>query len=170
MRIFINPGHCVGVDSGAVGNGLVEAEVALNIGEMVGEYLEEAGYKTNVFQYDGLRTITGAANAWGADLFVSIHCNAAATAAANGAETFYWNGSAAGKKLANCIQNQLVHTLPLANRGIKTANFTVLAYTDMPAVLVETAFVSNAYDARILETCQEDFARAIARGVTDFYK
>ena len=167
MKIFINPGHCVGADPGAVGNGLVEAEVALAIGKLVEKYLKAAGCETKLFQFDGLRAIANEANDWGADLFVSIHCNSAATAAANGTETFCWNGSAVGKKLARCIQNQIVETLPLANRGIKTANFAVLAYTNMPAVLVETAFIVNPYDAKLLKNNQDEFARAIARGVTD---
>ena len=167
MKIFINPGHCVGVDSGAVGNGLIEAEVALNIGRLVEKYLQAVGFTTKVFQYDGLRAIADDANNWGADLFISIHCNAAANASANGTETFYWN-EGEGKKLAAKIHNQLVSSLKLANRNIKTANFTVLGATNMPAVLVETAFITNPFDAKLLANCQDEIARAIARGVTDY--
>ena len=167
MKIFINPGHCVGVDSGAVGNGLVEAEVALNIGRLVEKYLQAVGFTTKLFQYDGLRAIADDANNWGADLFISIHCNAAANASANGTETFYWN-EGEGKKLAAKIHNQLVSSLKLANRNIKTANFTVLGATNMPAVLVETAFITNPFDAKLLANCQDEIARAIARGVTDY--
>lgn len=167
MKIFINPGHCVGVDSGAVGNGLIEAEVALNIGRLLEKYLQAVGFETKVFQYDGLRAIANDANSWGADLFISIHCNAANTAAANGTETFYWN-EGEGKKLAAKIHNQLVNSLKLANRNIKAANFTVLGATNMPAVLVETAFITNPFDAKVLANSQDEIARAIARGVTDF--
>lgn len=167
MKIFINPGHCIGVDSGAVGNGLIEAEVALNIGRLVEKYLQAVGFTTKLFQYDPPRTVASDANNWGADFFVSIHCNAAANASANGTETFYWNAGE-GKKLAAKIHSQIVNSLPVANRNIKTANFTVLGATNMPAVLVETAFVTNPYDAKILANCQDEFARAIARGVTDY--
>lgn len=167
MKIFINPGHMVGVDPGAVGNGLVEAEVALNIGRLVEKYLQAVGFETKVFQYDGLRAIANDANAWGADLFISIHCNAAASPSANGTETFYWNAGE-GRKLAAKIHNQIIQSLPLANRNIKTANFTVLGATNMPAVLVETAFITNPYDANCLARCQDELARAIARGVTDY--
>lgn len=38
----------------------------------------------------------------------------------------------------------------------------------MPAVLVEMAFIDNDSDARILRDRQDDLARAIARGVTDY--
>ena len=44
----------------------------------------------------------------------------------------------------------------------------VLKHTDMPAVLVETAFIDNDEDAELLTNRQDDFARAIARGVTDY--
>lgn len=167
MKIFINPGHCVDVDPGACGNGLVEAEVALNIGRLLEKYLQAVGFTTKVFQYDGLRAIADDANNWGADLFISIHCNAANNAGAHGTETFCWNAGA-GKSLATAINKQIVKSLNLFSRGVKQANFAVLAYTNMPAVLVETAFITHKGNAQILATRQDDFARAIARGITDF--
>ena len=121
-----------------------------------------------LFQFDGLQTICDKANSWGADLFVSIHCNAA-NGSAKGAETYYFADSRAGRKLANHIQRQLINSLPLVDRGIKTANFVVLTNTIMPAVLVETAFIDNAHDAELLRDKQDDFARAIARGISDSY-
>ncbi|MDD6381759.1 MAG: N-acetylmuramoyl-L-alanine amidase, partial [Selenomonadaceae bacterium] len=44
----------------------------------------------------------------------------------------------------------------------------VLKYTGMPAVLVELGFISNVGDEELLATRQDDFARAIARGITDY--
>ncbi len=153
MKVFINPGHCPGVDSGATGNGLRECDVALKIGKRVQKYLENIGIETKLLQIDGLAAIAAAANKSGADLFVSIHCNSAAVDTAHGTETFHWNGSESGEKLASAIQYQIINSIGTANRGVKTANFTVLRLTDMPAVLVEK---------------EDDFARAIARGVTDY--
>ena len=54
MKIFINPGHCVGEDSGACGFGLAEAEVSLNIAQCVAHYLKVVDCEVKVFQYDGL--------------------------------------------------------------------------------------------------------------------
>lgn len=167
MRVFINPGHHPKYDAGACGNGLHEADVVLKIGERVQRYLQAVGIVTKLFQYDGLRVIAEDANDWKADLFISIHCNAAANSMAHGTETFYWN-EGDGKMLAGTIQKQIVQTICTNDRGIKTANFAVLAYTNMPAVLVETAFISNANDANLLVEREDDFARAIARGVTDY--
>ena len=62
MEIFINPGHG-GNDCGAVGNGLREADVALNIGRRVEHYLCAVGYDVKLFQFDGLQAICDDANA-----------------------------------------------------------------------------------------------------------
>ena len=172
MKIFLNPGHG-GNDTGACGHGLIERDVALLIAQRVQHYLQAVGYQTLLFQFDGLQTICDKANSWGADLFVSIHCNAA-NGLAQGAETYYFTDSRAGYKLANLIQRQLINSLPLVDRGIKTKlsggyDIFVCKHTAMPAVLVETAFIDNAHDAQLLRNNQDDFARAIARGISDFY-
>ena len=167
MKIFINPGHG-GSDPGAVGNGLREADVALNIGNRAADYLRAVGYDVKVFQYDGLNEICADSNAWGADLFVSIHCNAASPAA-KGTETYCYYGATAGRKLATAINKQITSSLPIVDRGVKEADFAVLRGTDAVAVLVETAFITNADDARLLVEREDDFARAIARGVTDYF-
>ncbi|MBR1645204.1 MAG: N-acetylmuramoyl-L-alanine amidase [Selenomonadaceae bacterium] len=169
MKIFINPGHEPTLDPGACGNGLREADVALKIGKRVENYLRAVGYEVKLFQYDGLHEICADANSWCADLFVSIHCNAAENLSAKGTETFFSYGSAGGRSLAEKIQKQIVNSVPVVDRGVKQANFAVLTGTNMPAVLVETAFISNADDAELLVDCEDDFARAIARGITDFF-
>lgn len=168
MKVFINPGHEPTLDPGACANGLREADVALAIGKLTAAYLRDAGCEVKLYQVDGLGEICEASNSWGSDIFVSIHCNAAENVYANGTETFYCYGAGAGRILADCIQRQILRSLPVENRGVCDAGFAVLRGTTCPAVLVETAFVTNATDAELLKTCQDDFARAIARGVTDF--
>lgn len=57
----------------------------------------------------------------------------------------------------------------MLDRGVKAnPKLFVLQYTVMPAVLVELGFISNEKDEELLENRQDDFARAIARGVTDY--
>lgn len=172
MKIFINPGHCVGSDSGAIGFLTTEAEVALKIGTRVEKYLKAVGYETKLFQFDGLARIVQESNDWNADIFVSIHCNAF-NGNASGTETIYYEFSDAGKKLATTIQNQIVSTLGTVDRGIKNKiaggyDAYVVKYTDCPAVLVETAFIDNLSDHYLLINKEDDFARAIARGITDY--
>ena len=167
MKIFINPGHG-GSDCGAVSNGLKERDVVLNIGWRVENYLRAVGYEVKTFQHDGLQGICNAANDFNADLFVSIHCNAF-DSRAHGTETYYFYNSTNGKRLATAIHDQITGSLPIFDRGVKQAGFFVLENTDMPAALVETAFIDNAEDALLLRDRQDDFAKAIARGVTDYF-
>ncbi len=173
MKIMINPGHG-GTDPGACYGYVREADVAFNIARRVESYLRKVGYDVKLEQIDGLERICDACNDWDADLFVSIHCNAGG---GTGTETYHYEYSHAGKKLAACIQRQIVNSLSTVDRGLKTKIFGsdgypydvfVCKYTDCPAVLVETAFIDDDFDYRLLRDRQDDFASAIARGITDY--
>ncbi|BEU87466.1 hypothetical protein TAMA11512_09300 [Selenomonas sp. TAMA-11512] len=171
MKVFLNPGHAPnGIpDPGACGCGLRECDVAKSVADLVEHYLTAAGVEVvGNMQDDDLYTITSVANASEADVFISIHCNAF-NGNAKGTEVLVYPGSAAGRKLGNCIQRQIVDSMGTTDRGLKDRpNLWVLKHTDMPAVLVELAFIDNAGDAVLLRDRQDDFARAIARGVTDY--
>lgn len=177
MKVFLNPGHAPNgnPDPGAVNEetGLRECDVALAVAKAAESYLNAAGVETALLQSDSLYDICKAANNSDANIFVSIHCNAAETEAANGTETWACAGSYRGSMLANCIQSQLVDSLDTTNRGVKIATpgvngLYVLTNTDMPAVLVELAFITNSGDKEILTNAQDALARAVARGVTDY--
>lgn len=187
MKVFLNPGHDLDYDSGAVSprSGLRECEVAAHVGALVKHHLEAAGCTCELMQSDNLAptgegrsayadrqglTVTETANDWDADIFVSIHCNSAEAEDACGTETFaYALDGGEGEKLATCIQDQIVDALNTVDRGVKTnPKLFVLRYTAMPAVLVELGFISNESDEELLTNRQDDFARAIARGVTDY--
>ena len=181
MRVFINPGHDLEHDSGAVSpvTGLRECDVAAAVGELVKGYLEAVGYEVRMWQSDNLDwdsdyadrqdcSVCDCANEWPADIFVSIHCNAA-NGMAHGTETLIHSEGGRAEQLAECIQRQIVDSLDTTDRGLKERpELIVLRATDMPAVLVELAFIDNEDDAELLMTRQDDFARAIARGVTDY--
>lgn len=168
MKIFINPGHCRTYDSGAVGFGLREADVAYKIALGVEYYLNDADIDTDLYQFDGLAGIVDKANASGADYFVSIHCNASEYHTGHGVETYYCPGSWQGSKLAASVQNQLIKIAGLTNRGVKEIAYYVLKWTDMPAILIETAFIDDFQDNRLLKTRADDFSRLIADGILDF--
>jgi N-acetylmuramoyl-L-alanine amidase len=171
MKITTNAGHYPGKDSGAVGQtGLQEANVAKDIANKVCGYLSAVGYEVLFIQENELYQITDASNLFGSDLFLSIHCNAATNTEAKGTETFYSVGSVEGKKLAQCIQSQIINDLGTVDRGLKTNNLYVTRNTNCPAVLIETAFISNTEDECMLsdESKRDQFAAAIARGITDY--
>ena len=180
MRVYINPGHDLDYDSGAVNpnSGLRECDVAAKIGAKVKEYLEAAGCECRLLQSDNLYydsqyddrpiAVCADANEWEADVFVSIHCNAA-NGMARGTEVECYSRMSNGGNLAQCIQDQIVNSIDTTDRGVKEMpKLLVLRCTDMPAVLVETAFIDNDDDMLVLVEHWDDIARAIARGVTDY--
>lgn len=182
MRVFINPGHKPGADSGAINpvNGLRECDVVKAVGEMVSYYLQSAGCSTRILQSDNLCgenprdiNVCASANNWDADLFVSIHCNSFNTRA-RGIETLVYNATGAAARLAKCVQRQMVETsknidATTVDRGLKErTDLAVLKHTRMPAILVEMGFIDNRYDVVLLMQNQDDLARAIARGITDY--
>ena len=175
MKVFLNPGHAPegNPDPGACGYGLRECDVAKSVADLVAGYLTAAGVEVvGNLQSDSLHEVVSASNCSGADVFISIHCNAC-NGTANGTEVWHYYGSSEGEKLADCIQNQIVDALGTVDRGVKGAKpgvngLYVLSNTDAVAVLVELAFVDNESDAALLREQQDEFARAIARGVTDY--
>jgi N-acetylmuramoyl-L-alanine amidase len=122
-----------------------------------------------------LKERTDKANAWKADLFVSIHANAAGDGwwnAAQGIETFvYETRPPAAVALANAVQRQLVKATGRPNRGVKSANFHVLRETKMPAILVECGFMTNREEAELLksDSYRRKCAEAIVAGIVETY-
>lgn len=171
MLVCINAGHHPKYDPGAVNNvtGLREADVCKIVADKVIEYLRAASVDAIFVQENELEDIVYKANKFHCDLFVSIHCNSFVRPEASGTETFY-SGSSESRKLADCVQKQLISTLGTYDRGLKTDNFYVLRYTDMPAILTELAFISNETEEKLLADpyWQDEIAKAIARGITDY--
>ena len=170
MKIFINPGHAPNgyPDPGATGFLLRESDVAENVGSLACKYLNAAGVETEIMQSDSLTDIVNTANNSGADLFMSIHCNAF-NGTAKGTETCVYSSSSEGANFGQYVQKQIVNTFGTIDRGLKERpNLYVLNHTSMPAILVELAFIDNAEDNALLRNRQDDFARALARGVTDY--
>jgi N-acetylmuramoyl-L-alanine amidase len=74
--------------------------------------------------------------------------------------------------LAMKVEAELVKGLGLKGRHLQYAPFYVLAKTKMPAILVETAFISNAQEERLLKTSawRDQMAKAIGTGVMGYIK
>lgn len=167
-KIFINPGHDIDLDSGAVNpnTGRRECDVARDAGKLLACYLQTAGCEVRTLQNDDLGLVCAESNAWGADIFVSLHCNAFNTQA-RGTETLYKSFN--GQQLANDIQSQIIRSINTVDRGVKERqDLWVLNGTDATAVLVEMAFIDNDEDLALLNNDLDTIVRAIARGITDY--
>lgn len=153
-KVFIDPGHG-GKDPGAVGNGLLEKNITLDISQRIKNYLvsnyENVSVKMSRTkdQTVSLSERTNQANRWKADLYVSIHINAGG---GRGFESFIYNRQFKNKpqteKCRTMIHNAVMDKVNWTDRGKKQANFHVLRETTMAAVLTESGFIDNREDAR----------------------
>ena len=162
-RIVIDPGHG-GFDSGAIGvGGILEKDVALKISlEIIrlNKTIFDNKFDLYLTRYQdtfiSLSDRGRLAKLLKADLFLSIHCNAAKTGGI-GIEVFVHNSKKKlvsfnlqkSEELGLSILNEGTHQLKLIRRGVKFANFQVLRETIpfCPGVLVETGFLTNNDEA-----------------------
>ena len=183
--IVIDPGHG-GSDTGAVGpSGKREKDISLAVSLKLRDILNSAGAEVvmtrendrDVFapgsedRQELQARVNVASRVPNLDVFVSIHCNAFSSPASHGTETYYFSGSVSGQQLAYFINEELIKSIGLANRGVKAANFYVLRHTAVPATLVELAFITNYREEQILASrdYQAKMAYAIAKGIERFF-
>lgn len=171
--VVLDPGHG-GPDPGAIGiGGLNEVQIVDPVANRVAALLRESGVEpvlTRTGNYDlDLDPRVDLANRVQANLFVSIHANAISMSRpdVNGIETYYYES---GSYLAETIHESLIDATGSNDRGVRTARFYVLRYTDMPSVLLELGFVTGDQDAPRLRDpdYQETLARGIARGILEY--
>lgn len=156
--------------------------VARYVRDELAGYETAAGGKVTVkFTHadDGSRDVplterVAVANSWPADVFVSIHANAYGDGwnDANGIETYTAIVcSATSTKLAAAVQKALIAETGLRDRGVKKADFTVIAKTTMPAILAECGFMTNRTEAALLksEAYRKKCAVAIVAGMVEVY-
>jgi N-acetylmuramoyl-L-alanine amidase len=169
VKIFIDPGHegvTKGLDPGAVGNGLKEADLTLDIAKRMRGKLSTYNNVQVKLSREGNKKLTLSqrakmANDWGADIFLSIHINAGG---GFGFESFIFNGnvSEATKANQNVIHQEIIRATGWNDRGKKRENYAVLRQTKMPALLTENGFIDNKTDANKLK--QNAFIDKIAQG------
>jgi N-acetylmuramoyl-L-alanine amidase len=173
--IVLDPGHG-GSDVGAQHNGLTEKDLTLDLSLRLRVALVSRGwivrmtrdtdtdvYAPNDSAHDELQARCDVANKAGARMFVSIHVNSFTTSALSGTTTYYYK--AVDLPLARAVQRRLIASLGTKDDGVRKDNFYVIHHTTMPAVLVETAFLSNPGDAALLHS--PDFLQRIARAIAD---
>lgn len=116
-----------------------------------------------------LQARVDAANASGADLFVSIHNNAGGSSA-HGIEVWRAANDSLGATFGDDVQSHVLAATSATDRGVNTANFYVIRWSNVPAVLAETGFLSNATERARLRSpsYQARLARGIADGIQAF--
>lgn len=194
--VVLDPGHG-GKDPGAIGNGLQEKDMVLDLALRIRAHLRANGVRvvmtrdTDRFWTLQDRPFLAARGA--GDVFVSIHLNATGARSVQGVETFVApveqypptaDPRLAGKYpavpnnrfnhsntvLGHQIQRSLVGITRADDRGLKRARFHVLKNSAMPAALVECGFLSNPQEAQKVATpaYRETMAQGIAQGILNY--
>ena len=189
MNVFIDPGHGGSEKANRGPTGYVEAngvlDIALRLKPLLQPHFDvKLSRETDITV--PLYARSDMANAWGADILVSIHTNAAANPEAQGIEIFHskigeWGGrfEPEANWLATCALMFLCKETGRKNRGIKTRlvgatgspiqgmdYYAILRRTGCPAIIVEAGFHTNPEEEALLKTPEfrQKIAEAIAKG------
>ncbi len=171
VKIFLDPGHG-GSDPGGSGYGLREKDVVLDIALKTEKVLttKYQGVEVELSRRNDtfieLTERANHANRWGAHYFVSLHNNAF-NGSTRGFETFIHNGNVSQetRNRQQDIHSYLSGRLNVPDRGQKTANFSVLRNTNMPAILIEYLFIDNFTENALLKN--ENYRQQLAQYTAD---
>lgn len=180
--ILIDPGHGVIDYQGRVINtgkrasdGIPEYKLTFEIAQRLGKLLEKEGIRVNytrtAFDYwrqaynpqEDNRARAYLANELNVDAYIAIHCDWDPRSRIHGVTTFYTKKES--KRLGELVQQNLIKELKASSRGLVKDTYTVLDHTEMPAILVETGFLSNRAEGRKLKTA--DYQQRVAQAMAD---
>jgi N-acetylmuramoyl-L-alanine amidase len=177
--VMLDPGHG-GKDPGAIGlGGLREVDVILPVAKRVAEILERQGIAVKMTRnsdyFVGLDERVTMSREAGATLFVSIHANSIDNRPdVNGLELYHYN---LGQSFAETVHSAVLDYVNkngfyLADRRVRSARFLVLRKSTIPAILVETGYLtSEAESARLRrDDYQKVMAEGIAKGIVQYIK
>lgn len=165
-----------GNDCGAVNPHTNETELGYNtdLADKVKEELNKYDYRVDIYNrgYNSVENVF-LLNKIGYDVLISLHCNAY-NGYANGTEVLYWNTSKKGQELAQCIQDKVLETLKLTDRGLKPIKngdrgSYLLRKTNAPCVIIEPFFIDNDEDFKVGKEKKNEYAKAIADGIAKYF-
>lgn len=178
--VVLDPAHGDG-DPGVLANGMSEADVVLDVARRAEGRLAATGVTAVVTRGAGHNPdeVTRAlvAENVGADLVLSLHCDAATSPLSNGVATFFWGDdrvggrSAVGERLARLVQREIVARTGLTDLRTHARTYDLLRLTRMPAVRVELGYLTNPGDADLLghASVRDAVAEALVVAVQRLY-
>lgn len=185
--IALDAGHG-GSDTGAIGpTGVTEKGVTLRVAKALQKLLQVEGAtvlmtrttdtevspkKANASDVEELQARCDVGNDGNADIFISMHMDSFTNSTPSGTTGYYYTkGSKASQRLAQYVSEGVVTALGTGNRGTKSCNFYVVKHTDMPATLVEMAFISNDKEEKLMnsEAGINRAAEGILNGLRRFF-
>ena len=173
--IVVDAGHGA-KDPGAVSGGAKEKDINLIISEKLSARLIQEGYSVtttrNTDVFIELADRSNVANNIDADLFISIHHNAASNSSANGIETLYYP-SDDNKSIAIIMHEEMLKASGAKDRKIITrSDLSVLRRTLMPATLLELGYMTNSTELANLQddAYQNAMVEGIVKAVNRYFK
>ncbi len=175
LTIVVDPGHG-GKDTGAPGRGgMPEKQIVLMIANQLADELRACGARIIQTRrgdsYVSLDARAAISNRYRANLFISIHADAAPNLSATGTTLYIEkNPSSTTLRTANSI-NRALREAGFECRGVRREDFQVLKNNTRPAVLVECGYLTNANEAAKLNSSwyRNKIARTIARGIAEYF-
>lgn len=182
-KIFIDQGHNpVNPNAGAELAGVREQDVNFDVGIRLAGLLESNPLfdvrlsrllptdQLGTDNTSSIRARTDAANNWGADFFISLHCNTNSSTEISGTEAYVYRLDSAGSRMATQLVRGIHQVTGLRNRGVfARPSLAVLRWTSMPAVLVEMGYLTHTTDRNLLVYCPQLFAQGMYDGITQYF-
>ena len=169
--VVLDAGHG-GADPGSMEKGVCEKDVTLQVALRTAELLDEAGVDYILTRTEdegvGIDQRIEYARDESAAIFISIHCDWYEKSRINGTSTLYDANSEASKEMAPLIQSHITPGLGTSDRGVHPhTDLVLLRDFNIPAVVVELGFLSNAHDFKLMKTdaFREQAAQNLACGV-----
>ncbi len=183
IKIFIDQGHNpTNPNAGAEGNGYREQDITYDIGVRLAYLLRQNSNfdvrlsrnspteQLGTSNATSLAARVDAANAWGADYFISLHTNASTITSASGCEGYVFSTDGKAYPLALDICKYLAIQTGIPDRGVfARPTLYVLRRTRMPATLIEMGFITNPGDASLMTGNPDAFARGIYNGILAYF-
>ncbi|MDR1135881.1 MAG: N-acetylmuramoyl-L-alanine amidase [Clostridiales Family XIII bacterium] len=180
LSVVLDPGH--GAETAgkkSPDNSLMEYEFNRDMAKRIKSHLERHGVEVLITTPDDkdlpLADRCKFANESDADIFVSIHANAFGNGddwtSTKGWEIYIYKKGSYSEQLAKAIHSAAIPASGLADRGIKTGMYYVIANANMPAVLVEHGFYTNQDEIQLLKSndFRERLAVMDAKGILNFF-
>lgn len=175
FTLILDAGHG-GNDVGTGDASYYEKDINMDIVNEMVPLLEYCGVKV-LLTREGDETValenrSGFANESEADRFVSIHCNYCEDdASVAGLECYYWQDSGIGQSYAQSIVRAAEESGEIKVRGTRTQDFHVLRETQIPAILIETGYISNREEGGKLMNSdyQKTLAFYLVKGIIEGY-
>jgi len=170
--VIIDPGHG-GERPGAVYHDVRAADLNLAVTRQLIQLIEADGFIKAYTTRNSDITVPWAdrarlGNEIG-DLMITIHHNASENLSAHGVETFYLTDEhdqfrhLTNQNFADIVQRNLLAQTGRHDREIKSGNFAVLRYADIPSALVEIGFMSHQHEFTTL--INPEYQLRAARGL-----